>query len=320
MSLVFAVPLLATFILTVLIGPKFIPFLHRLKFGQTVRDEGPESHKKKNGTPTMGGLIFLSAMTIVSLFYIKDYPETIYVLTLTLGFGFIGFLDDFIKVIRKNSTGLKSYQKMALQIAVTSFFIYYTDTVLGMDLTMKIPFMEGKYLDLGFFNIILVYFVVIGTDTGTNFTDGIDGLCTSVTAVIAGFFAMASFTLEQGGVMPVSMALLGGLMGFLVFNAYPAKVFMGDTGALALGGYVAACAYIMHLQLFLLIIGLIYVAEVASVMIQVSYFKLTHGKRVFKMTPIHHHFELSGWSETKVVAVFTIITIIGCAFALEGIW
>ena len=319
MSTIYTLPLVAVFLITVILGPVMIPFLHRLKFGQTIREEGPESHKKKNGTPTMGGIIFLLGFFIVSLFYAKDYPETILVLTLTLGFGFVGFLDDFLKVVKKNPTGLRAYQKMALQIAITALFIYYTDKILGMDFAMKIPFLKDKYIDLGVGNIILVFFVVIGTDTGTNFTDGVDGLCSSVTAVIAGFFAIAS-AVYGGGLTPVSMALLGGLLGFLVFNAYPAKVFMGDTGALALGGYVAACAYIMQLQLFLLIIGIIYVMEVVSVMMQVSYFKLTHGKRIFKMTPIHHHFELSGWSETKVVAVFTIITIIACTLAFEGIW
>ena len=312
-------PLIASFFITVITGPVFIPFLHRLKFGQTIRSEGPESHKAKNGTPTIGGIMFLLAILVVSLFFVKDYPATVPVLTLTMGFGFVGFLDDYLKVVKKSSTGLRAYQKMALQIAITALFAYYAERFLSLDLAMKIPFMKNHYLDLGFGNIILLFFVVIGTDTGTNFTDGVDGLASSVTAVVAGFFALAS-VVYGGGITPVSMAIIGGLLGFLVFNAHPAKVFMGDTGALALGGYVAACAYIMQLQLFLLMIGIIYVCEVASVMIQVSYFKLTHGKRIFRMTPIHHHFELGGWSETKVVTVFTIVTFLMCVIGFAGIW
>jgi len=314
-----ALPLIASFIITVICGPIYIPFLHKLKFGQTIREEGPESHKAKKGTPTIGAIIFLTAIIIVSAFFVKDYPATIPVLTLTLGFGFVGFLDDYLKVVKKSSTGLRAYQKMALQIAITALFAFYADRFLDLDLAMKIPFMKDKYIDFGFGNIILLFFVVIGTDTGANFTDGVDGLASSVTAVIAGFFAVCS-VVYGGGITPVSMAVVGGLLGFLVFNCYPAKVFMGDTGALALGGYVAACAYIMQLQLFLLLIAVIYVCEVVSVMMQVSYFKLTHGKRIFRMTPIHHHFELGGWSETKVVAVFTIITIIMCVIGFEGVW
>lgn len=319
MNAYMAPALLASFLLTVLLGPIFIPFLRRLKFGQTVRDEGPESHKKKTGTPTMGGLMFMTAILIVALFYVKDYPSIIPVLVLSFGFGLVGFLDDYIKVVKKQSMGLRAWQKMALQIAITAFFAYYVTNILGLDLTMKIPFFEGHYLDLGFFNLPMIFLVVIGTDTGTNFTDGVDGLCSSVTIAVAGFLCLASYVLDAG-VTPVALCFAGGLMGFLVFNAYPAKVFMGDTGALALGGFVAAMAYIMQLQLFLLIIGVVYVWEVLSVMIQVSYFKITHGKRIFKMTPIHHHFELCGWSETKVVAVFTIVTILACALAFDGIW
>ena len=314
-----AAPMLATFILTVITGPVFIPFLRRLKFGQTVRDEGPESHKKKTGTPTMGGIMFMFAIIIVSLLYVKQYPCIVPVLILSVGFGMVGFLDDFIKVVLKRSMGLRAWQKMALQVAITAFFANYVTNELHMNLAMKIPFMEGKYLDLGFFNIPLLFLIVIGTDTGTNFTDGIDGLCSSVTIAIAGFFTIAAVMLGSE-VAPISLCFAGGLMGFLVFNAYPAKVFMGDTGALALGGYVAAVAYIMQAQLFLLIIGVVYVWEVLSVILQVSFYKLTKGKRIFKMTPIHHHFELSGWSETKVVAVFTIVTVICCAIGLDGIW
>lgn len=313
------IPFAISFFITLLLGPKVIPFLHKLKFGQTVRDEGPESHKAKTGTPTMGGLIFLTGVLVASLVYVGRFPATLPVMLLTFGFGIVGFLDDYIKVVKKRSMGLRAWQKMGLQILITTLFALYITKVLGLSLAMKIPFAQGIYLDLGWFNIPLIYLVVIGTDTGSNFTDGVDGLASSVTAVMAVFFAVASITLS-GGVTPVSMAFIGGLLGFLVFNAHPAKVFMGDTGALALGGFVAAVAYIMQLQLFLVIIGIIYVVEVLSVMIQVSYFKLTHGKRIFRMSPIHHHFELGGWSETKVVAVFTIVTALACFIAFDGLW
>lgn len=313
------IPFAISFFITILLGPKVIPFLHKLKFGQTVRDEGPESHKAKTGTPTMGGLIFLTGVLVASLVYVGRFPATLPVMLLTFGFGIVGFLDDYIKVVKKRSMGLRAWQKMGLQLLITTLFALYITKVLGLSLAMKIPFAQGVYLDLGWFNIPLIYLVVIGTDTGSNFTDGVDGLASSVTAVMAVFFAVASIALS-GGVTPVSMAFIGGLLGFLVFNAHPAKVFMGDTGALALGGFVAAVAYIMQLQLFLVIIGIIYVVEVLSVMIQVSYFKLTHGKRIFRMSPIHHHFELGGWSETKVVAVFTIVTALACFIAFDGLW
>lgn len=313
------VPFAISFFITVILGPRVIPFLHKLKFGQTVRDEGPESHKAKTGTPTMGGLIFLAGVLVSSLVFVGRFPAMIPVIVLTFGFALVGFLDDYIKVVKKRSMGLRAWQKMSLQILITGLFVFYITKFLGLSLAMKVPFVEGLYLDLGWFNIPLAFFVVIGTDTGSNFTDGVDGLASSVTAVMAAFFAMASI-MYDGGVTPVTMAFIGGLLGFLVFNAHPAKVFMGDTGALALGGFVAAVAYIMQLQLFLVIIGIIYVIEVLSVMIQVSYFKLTHGKRVFRMAPIHHHFELGGWSETKVVAVFTIVTALACFLAFDGLW
>lgn len=314
-----ALPIIATFLITVITGPFFIPFLRKLKFGQTVRDEGPESHKAKTGTPTMGGIMFLVAILIVSLFYMKDYPEVLPVTLLAFGFGFVGFLDDYIKVVKKQSMGLRPWQKMALQIAITGLFAFYITNILDLNLAMKIPFFKNHFIDLGFFNLPLLFLVVIGTDTGANFTDGVDGLCSSVTVVIGLFMAIAVMRID-GGISPSSLIFVGGLMGFLVFNAYPAKVFMGDTGALALGGYVAAMAYIYQLQLFLVIIGVVYVWEVLSVIMQVSYFKATKGKRIFKMTPIHHHFELCGWSETKVVTVFTIVTVICCAIALDGLW
>ena len=313
------IPAIIAFCISALLGPVMIPFLRRLKVGQTVRDEGPQTHLQKNGTPTMGGLIILTAVTIASLFYVKSSPRIIPVLFLTLGFGLIGFLDDYIKVVLKRSMGLRAWQKMALQIVVTAIFAYYLVNVAQIDLAMRIPFLKGRYLDFGMAgNVILVFLVVIGTVNGTNFTDGLDGLATSVTSLVATFFTVVAIGLGSG-IEPVTCAVVGALLGFLLFNGYPASVFMGDTGSLALGGFVAASAYMMQLPLFIPIVGFIYMIEVVSVMLQVSYFKLTHGKRIFKMAPIHHHFELCGWRETKVVGVFSIVTAVLCLVALLGI-
>ena len=221
-----------------------------------------------------------------------------------------------LKVVLKRSMGLRAWQKMALQIVVTAIFAYYITTKSSISLAMRIPFAPGKYLDFGTVgNVILLFIVVIGTVNGTNFTDGLDGLATSVTSLVATFFTVVALGLGSG-IEPITCATLGALLGFLLFNGYPASVFMGDTGSLALGGFVAACAYMMQMPLFILIVGFIYLAEVVSVMLQVSYFKLTHGKRIFKMAPIHHHFEMCGWRETKVVAVFSIITAILCLVGL----
>lgn len=304
-------PTLISFAISVILGPVLIPFLRRLKVGQTVRDEGPQSHLKKSGTPTMGGLLILTAMTVTSLVYMKRYPDILPILFLTLGFGLIGFLDDYIKVVLKRSMGLRAWQKFGLQIIVTAVFAFYLNQYTDVGMAWRIPFMSGKYVDFGVFNIPLIFIVVLGTVNGTNFTDGLDGLATSVTILVATFFTVCAIGLNAP-ITPITCAAVGALLGFLLFNGYPASVFMGDTGSLALGGFVAACAYMMQLQLFLVIVGFIYVAEVASVMLQVSYFKLTGGKRIFKMAPIHHHFELCGWKETKVVNVFSIVTAILC--------
>ena len=283
--------------------------------GQTERVEGVQSHLKKAGTPTMGGIIILAAVVITSLFYVKDYPKIIPVLFLTVGFGLIGFLDDYLKVVLKRSDGLLPWQKMALQIVVTAVFAFYLVNYSNVSLTMRIPFWSGHYLNLGWFAVPVLFFAVIGTVNGVNFTDGLDGLASSVTLIVAVFFTVVSLGLGSG-VEPITCAVVGSLMGFLLFNVYPAKVFMGDTGSLALGGFVAGVAYAMQMPLFIILVGLIYLIEVLSVMIQVSYFKATHGKRIFKMAPIHHHFELCGWSETRVVAVFSVVTAIMCLIAL----
>ncbi len=306
--------LLAVFIsfaVTAICGPFIIPYLRKLKVGQTVRDDGPQSHLKKNGTPTMGGVMILLGVLVGSLIYVKSCPDIIPVLMMTIGFGLIGFIDDYIKVVLKRSMGLRAWQKMLLQFAVTTIFAYYMINIAGISLELILPFTNGYSIDIGWFAIVLLYFAVLGTVNGSNFTDGLDGLASSVTAVIAAFFAMVALNVGNG-VAPVALAMLGALLAFLLFNVHPASVFMGDTGSLALGGFVVSIAYMMNMPIFIIIVAFIYLLEVASVIIQVGYFKISGGKRVFKMAPIHHHFELSGWSETRVVAVFTIITILLC--------
>ena len=303
-------PVLISFGIATLLGPIVIPFLRRLKVGQTEREE-LESHQIKTGTPSMGGLIILAAVVITSLFYISRYPKIIPILFLTVGFGVIGFLDDYLKVVLRRSDGLLAWQKMLLQIVVTTIFTVYLVRYTDVSLAMLVPFSGGQYIDLGWLAIPLLYFAVIGTVNGVNFTDGLDGLASSVTVLVAVFFTVVAVGMHSG-VEPITCAVVGALLGFLLFNVYPASVFMGDTGSLALGGFVAATAYMLQMPLFILLVGLIYLVEVLSVIIQVSFFKITHGKRIFKMAPIHHHFELSGWSETRVVAVFSIITALLC--------
>ena len=307
-----------SFAISVVLGPLVIPFLRRLKVGQTERTEGPESHLKKKGTPTMGGILFLISVVITSLLFVKDYPKILPILFLTLGFGMIGFLDDYIKVVLKRSMGLRAWQKFALQIVVTGIFVFYLQRYTDVSLVMKVPFAEGVYLDFGWFNIPILFFIVIGTVNGTNFTDGLDGLASSVTVLVATFFTVVAIG-TNSGIEPITCAVVGALLGFLLFNVHPASVFMGDTGSLALGGFVAASAYMMQMPIFIAIVGFIYLLEVVSVMLQVSYFKMTGGKRIFKMAPIHHHFELCGWSETRVVAVFSIVTALLCLVALMGV-
>lgn len=311
-------PVLISFGVSAVLGPVVIPFLRRMKAGQTIRDEGPQSHLKKNGTPTMGGILFLAGVVAACLFFMKDYPGIIPVLFLTLGFGMVGFLDDYIKVVLKRSMGLTAGQKMLGQLAVTGVFAYYITRYMEMPLAMKVPFVPGKMLDFGIWNIPILFFVVIGTVNGTNFTDGLDGLAGSVTVLVAVFFSVVAIG-TKSGIEPITCAVAGGLLGFLLFNVHPASVFMGDTGSLALGGFVAGAAYLLQMPLFIPIVGFIYMAEVLSVIVQVTYFKISGGRRILKMAPIHHHFELCGWSETRVVAVFSIITALLCLLALAGL-
>lgn len=314
-------PLFLAFAISVALSPFIIPFLQRLKVGQTERKEGVQSHLKKAGTPTMGGLIILISIVVTSLFFIGRFPKMIPVLFLILGFGMIGFLDDYLKVVLRRSDGLYPKQKMLGQIIVTAVFVVYLWIQDPSSLEILIPFSGGKVLSGDWVRIasaIIAFPAIIGTVNGVNFTDGLDGLATGVTTMVAVFFTAASVILGAG-IEPLTAAVTGALIGFLLFNVYPAKVFMGDTGSLALGGFVAGAAYAMRLPMFILIIGLIYWVEIFSVMIQVTYFKKTGGKRFFKMAPIHHHFELCGWSETRVVTVFTVITALLCVLGLVGL-
>ncbi|MCI2048392.1 MAG: phospho-N-acetylmuramoyl-pentapeptide-transferase [Lachnospiraceae bacterium] len=312
-------PLILAFAISAVTGHFLIPFLRRIGAKQTERDDGPKSHLEKTGTPNMGGIMILAAVVAVGIIYSFRYPEIVPVLILTVGFGMVGFVDDFIKVVLKRSMGLRAWQKMLLQIVIALIFAAYIGTFHHIPLSMKLPFAAGCYADFGIFNIPVFLFIAVATVNGTNFTDGVDGLASSVTIATALFFTAAA-VLSGSGIAPAGAAMIGALLGFLVFNCHPARVFMGDTGSLALGGFVTAMAYMLQLPLFIPIVGFIYMLEVISVIIQVLYFRSTHGKRFFRMAPIHHHFELGGWSETKVVAIFTIITVLLGCFSLLGLW
>ena len=307
-----------SFCISALLGPVLIPWLKKLKIGQTVREDGPAGHLKKNGTPTMGGLLILLSVVVVTLVFAEDYPKTAPILFLTAGFGLIGFLDDYIKVVCRRSMGLSPLQKFTGQLVVTGVFAFYLLRFTDVSLAMKISFLPDRFLDFGIWNIPILFFVVLGTVNGVNFTDGLDGLAGSVTVIVAVFFTVVAIG-TGSGIESVTCAVTGALLGFLLFNVHPAEVFMGDTGPLALGGFVAACGYMMQMPLFIAIVGIVYLAEVVSVILQVGYFKLSGGKRLFKMAPLHHHFELCGWSETRISALFTIVTALMCLVALLGL-
>lgn len=306
--------MLMAFALSTIACPLFIPVLRRLKFGQSEREDGPESHLKKAGTPTMGGVAFLLAILITGIVFSFWYEKIRPVLIVTMGYGLVGFGDDYLKVVKKNTDGLSPIMKMGGQFIITTGLLIYMMYVAEDGTQIRIPFTNGYMWDMSWLYIPFVYLVMLATDNGVNFSDGVDGLCSSVTAVVAAFFALVSIQLDLG-VSPICGAVIGALLGFLISNLHPAKVFMGDTGSLALGGFVGAIALVEKIPLLILVVGVIYAAELLSVVIQVSYFKATHGKRVFRMAPIHHHYELGGWSETKVVGVFTIVTILGAAVA-----
>ena len=316
------IALLISFVVCAALCPVMIPVLHRMKFGQQVRDDGPQAHLKKQGTPTMGGIMIVIAVIAGTLPFVVKHPLVRPVLIFTVVYGFIGFLDDYLKIRKKQSEGLSVKQKLVMQLIATGLLAVWLYRHPQAGSGMLSPFTgglkDGMFLKLGILYIPAVFFIVLGTDNGVNFTDGLDGLCSSVTVAFSLFF-LAAAVKEGIPAAPVAGAVIGALLGFLLFNCYPAKVFMGDTGSLALGGYAASLALVMQMPLFIVIVGFIYLAEVLSVMIQVGYFKKTHGKRIFRMAPIHHHFELGGWSETRVVTVFTTVTVILSLIAWLGL-
>lgn len=299
------------FLIVIILGPIFIPMLARFKFGQTVRDEGPQSHLAKNGTPTMGGVMMIVAILITGLTRAKISQGLIVGLICIVGFGFVGFLDDFIKIKMKRSLGLKAYQKIILQFALALYIAYYQYSASPSATQLVIPF-TNHIINLGIWYIPFMMIFIIGTVNAVNLTDGLDGLASGVTLIVSCFFVLFAVSISNSDVAILAAATAGACLGFLGFNSYPAKVFMGDTGSMALGGAVVAFATLTNSPLLIVIVGFIYLAEALSVMIQVTYFKLTHGKRIFKMAPLHHHFEQCGWPETRVVFVFWIITVVLC--------
>lgn len=314
------------FTVTALLGFVLIPWLHKLKFGQTILEIGPKWHKSKQGTPTMGGLMFIAAITgAIIVVFVSDrimggdivgnnsiVKSTYYTrfwsgLIMALGFALVGFLDDYIKVVRKRNLGLTVIQKTVVQLLI--IFAYLMSMRMTGEQSMFVPFIGN--VPMGWFYWIFGICVIYGAINAVNFTDGIDGLCSSVTVTAAISFIVIAFMRKNMGAGLLSSALLGGCAGFLVWNRNPAKVFMGDTGSMFLGGMVVAISYALECPLILLLTGIVYVIEAMSDVIQIGYFKLTHGKRIFKMAPIHHHFEMSGWKEKKIVAVFSLVNAMG---------
>ncbi len=308
---------IASFVVTVIIGYFLIPVLRRLKFGQTIREEGPESHQQKAGTPTMGGLIFFASIivtTIVLAFVFDVWATEIGVLLVVFfGYGVIGFLDDIIIVVKKQNEGLTSLQKLIGQIVVAIVAYFLLQNVASFDTTLALPFIEQP-IDLGIFYILFLVFWLVGFSNAINLTDGLDGLVGGTGTFAFGAFTIIAASTGYDSVALVTTIVTGAMLGFLVYNKNPAKVFMGDTGSLALGGLIAAVSIVLKVELLLLVIGIVYVVETLSVIIQVTSFKLT-GKRVFKMSPIHHHFEESGWTERKVVTTFWAVGLLAAIVA-----
>ena len=318
MEYIYILALLIGFLAAALLGPVFIPVLIKLKFGQSIREIGPKWHEKKSGTPTMGGVIFMIALVISALAMLKymDIRAGL-VLFCALGFGVVGFLDDFIKVVLKRNLGLRAWQKLSLQIIVSVIFVFAGIDKGILSVAIDIPF-TGMEWNMGWGYIPFAVFVLLGVVNGVNLTDGIDGLATCVTVVVLMFFAVVTTVANIVSVSLLCFALAGGLLGFLIYNKNPAKVFMGDTGSLMLGGMVGALALVTGNPILLILVGIIYVVETLSVIMQVTSFKLT-GKRIFKMSPIHHHFEMCGWNEKKIVLVFTVITFLFSIIAYFGV-
>ena len=293
-------------------GVYFLPFLHRLKYGQSIRAEGPASHQQKSGTPTMGGVMIVLAVTLATLAFAPLGAATLLALFIFLGHFVLGFADDYIKVVKKRNLGLRAYQKLLGQIAISAVTILIGSAVLGHDTRVWIP-LAGEMLDIGVFYYVLVVFVLVGTSNAVNLTDGLDGLASGTVAAAALFYAALAYGTNDG-LAVFSTAIIGAAIGFLWYNHHPARIFMGDTGSLALGGALAAVAILSHTELLLPIVGFIFFCEALSVILQVASFK-TRGKRIFRMSPIHHHFELGGWSETRVVYTFWAV---GAAAALAA--
>lgn len=307
------ITLFAGFLFSAIIGPLAIPFLRRMKFGQSIREEGPQSHMKKQGTPTMGGVIFLFSIVIstfgVSIYYGEFTVQSVVLLIVLLGFGIVGFLDDGLKIIFKRNLGLTSLQKLIAQIVI-SVLAYFLLKGTGFANELSVPYTE-IVLNFGTFYILFMVFWLVGFSNAVNLTDGLDGLVAGTGAIAFAAFGVIAYVQDQTDLSIFSFAVAGALLGFLIFNKNPAKVFMGDTGSLALGGALGIVSILTHQELLLLLIGLVFVVETASVMLQVGSFKI-RKKRIFKMAPIHHHFELSGWSEQRVVVTFWVVGII-CA-------
>ena len=317
------ISIIIAFIVALILGPIVIPMLKRLKIGQSIREDGPQSHLSKSGTPTMGGLIiFISLIITLLASVILDKSmlnKNMYVLLLsTFGFGLIGFIDDYIIVAKKRNLGLKAYQKIIGQVTFAVILALYQANTSELGTQVIVPFLKDRYLDLGILYVPFIAFVVVGIVNSVNLTDGLDGLATGVTIIILGFFVIVSMKMGEGSISIFSSALAGACLGFLKHNAYPAKIFMGDTGSMGLGGAVAGIAVLLNLSLIIPIVGGIYFAEALSVIIQVLSFKI-RGKRVFLMSPLHHHFEYKGWKETKVVLMFWSITIVLCAIGLLAV-
>jgi phospho-N-acetylmuramoyl-pentapeptide-transferase len=310
--------ILMGFLITVLLSPVFIPFLRRLKFGQSIREEGPKSHQKKTGTPTMGGIMILVSITVTTLVMTGKFSqptvETYLLLFVTLGFGLLGFMDDFIKVVMKRNLGLTSKQKLLGQIIISVIF-YFIFKQSEFSTEISIPLTDYSF-DLGWGYVLFIVFWMVGFSNAVNLTDGLDGLVSGTAAIAFGAFAVLAWNQSQYELSIFSVAVVGAVLGFLVFNAHPAKVFMGDTGSLALGGAIATVAILAKLEIILIIIGGIFVIETLSVILQVISFKTT-GKRIFRMSPLHHHYELIGWSEWRVVVTFWTV---GLLFAILGIY
>lgn len=300
-----------SFLITVILSPIFIPFLRRLKFGQSIREEGPKSHLKKSGTPTMGGILIILSIIITTIAIIAIFSEfdwKLYsLLFVLLGYGLLGFIDDFIIIVFKRNLGLTSKQKLFGQIILAIGF-YFFIRMNELSTSLQIPLTNFE-IDLGWFYVLFVIFWLVGFSNAMNLTDGLDGLLSGTAAIAFGAFAILAWSISEYDIALFSVAVVGAVLGFLVFNAHPAKVFMGDTGSLALGGTIAAISILLNMELILLIIGIVFIAETLSVILQVISFKTT-GKRIFKMSPLHHHFELSGWSEWRVVVTFWIVGLI----------